>query len=294
MPSTRDYKNRIRSVKNTQQITRAMKLVAASKVRRAQERIESARPYSQKMEELVNSLAQRVEGEPHPLLRDSMKSDRAVLLVVTSDKGLCGGYNTNISRLALQFLRRREEEGKETEIVVVGRKGRTFLDLRGYAFKEEFQEVYGKIDFALARTISDILMKAFLEEGFDEIHVLTTEFVSILNQKPGINRLLPLAPVAPDGVDESGEPVNADFIYEPSMEGMLASILPRHITVQVFRALLDAEASEFGSRMTAMDSATRNAEEMIETLTLQMNRARQASITKELLEVIAGAEALSG
>ncbi len=294
MPSTRDYKNRIRSVKNTQQITRAMKLVAASKVRRAQERIESARPYSQKMEELVNSLAQRVEGQPHPLLRDSMKSDRAVLLVVTSDKGLCGGYNTNISRLALQFLRRREEEGKETEIVVVGRKGRIFLDIRGYGFKEEFQEVYGKIDFALARTISDILMKAFLEEGFDEIHILTTEFVSILNQKPEINRLLPLAPAAPDGVDESGEPVNADFIYEPSMEGMLASILPRHITVQVFRALLDAEASEFGSRMTAMDSATRNAEEMIETLTLQMNRARQASITKELLEVIAGAEALSG
>ncbi len=294
MPSTRDYKNRIRSVKNTKQITRAMKLVAASKVRRAQERIESARPYSQKMEELVNSLAQRVEGEPHPLLRDSMKSDRAVLLVVTSDKGLCGGYNTNISRLALQFLRRREEEGKETEIVVVGRKGRTFLDIRGYGFKEEFQEVYGKIDFALARTISDILMKAFLEEGFDEIHVLTTEFVSILNQKPEINRLLPLAPAAPDGVDESGEPVNADFIYEPSMEGMLASILPRHITVQVFRALLDAEASEFGSRMTAMDSATRNAEEMIETLTLQMNRARQASITKELLEVIAGADALTG
>ena len=294
MPSTRDYKNRIRSVKNTQQITRAMKLVAASKVRRAQERIESARPYSQKMEELVNSLAQRVEGEPHPLLRDSMKSDRAVLLVVTSDKGLCGGYNTNISRLALQFLRRREEEGKETEIVVVGRKGRAFLDIRGYAFKEEFQEVYGKIDFALAQAISDILMKAFLDEGFDEIHVLTTEFISILNQKPEINRLLPLAPAAPDGVDESGEPVNADFIYEPSMESMLASILPRHITVQVFRALLDAEASEFGSRMTAMDSATRNAEEMIETLTLQMNRARQASITKELLEVIAGAEALSG
>jgi F-type H+-transporting ATPase subunit gamma len=294
MPSTRDYKNRIRSVKNTQQITRAMKLVAASKVRRAQERIESARPYSQKMEELVNSLAQRVEGEPHPLLRDSMKSDKVLLLVVTSDKGLCGGYNTNICRLALQFLRRREEEGKETEIVVVGRKGRTFLDLRGYAFKEEFQEVYGKIDFAMARTISDILMKAYLEEGFDEIHVLTTEFVSILNQTPEIGRLLPLAPAAPDGVDESGEPVNADFIYEPSMEGMLASILPRHITVQVFRALLDAEASEFGSRMTAMDSATRNAEEMIETLTLQMNRARQASITKELLEVIAGADALTG
>ncbi|HBK80235.1 MAG TPA: ATP synthase F1 subunit gamma [Nitrospinae bacterium] len=294
MPSTRDFKNRIRSVKNTQQITRAMKLVAASKVRRAQERIESARPYSQKMEELVNSLAQRVEGEPHPLLRDTMKSDKALLLVISSDKGLCGSYNTNVNRFALQFLRSREEEGKETELVVVGRKACTFLGHREYTFKEDFQEVYGKIDFQLAQAISDILMKAFLEEGFDEIHIITTEFITLLNQMAGINRLLPLAPAAPDGVDPQGDPVSVDYLYEPSMEGVLASILPCHITVQVYRALLDAEASEFGSRMTAMDNATRNAEDMIDTLTLQMNRARQAAITKELLEVIAGADALSG
>ena len=294
MPSTRDFKNRIRSVKNTQQITRAMKLVAASKVRRAQERIESARPYSQKMEELVNSLAQRVEGEPHPLLRDTMKSDKALLLVISSDKGLCGSYNTNVNRFALQFLQSREEEGKETELVVVGRKACTFLGHREYTFKEDFQEIYGKIDFQLAQAISDILMKAFLEEGFDEIHIITTEFITLLNQMAGINRLLPLVPAAPDGVDPQGDPVSVDYLYEPSMEGVLASILPRHITVQVYRALLDAEASEFGSRMTAMDNATRNAEDMIDTLTLQMNRARQAAITKELLEVIAGADALSG
>jgi F-type H+-transporting ATPase subunit gamma len=271
-----------------------MKLVAASKVRRAQERIESARPYSQKMEELVNSLAQRVEGEPHPLLRDTMKSDKALLLVISSDKGLCGSYNTNVNRFALQFLRSREEEGKETELVVVGRKACTFLGHREYTFKEDFQEVYGKIDFQLAQAISDILMKAFLEEGFDEIHIITTEFITLLSQMAGINRLLPLAPAAPDGVDPQGDPVSVDYLYEPSMEGVLASILPRHITVQVYRALLDAEASEFGSRMTAMDNATRNAEDMIDTLTLQMNRARQAAITKELLEVIAGADALSG
>ncbi len=294
MPSTRDYKNRIRSVKNTQQITRAMKLVAASKVRRAQERIENSRPYCEKMEELVNSLSQRVEGEPHPLLRDTMKSDKALLLVISSDKGLCGSYNTNINRQALQLIRKREEEGKETELVVVGRKACAFLDIRGFSFKEEFQEVYGKIDFALAQTISDILIKSFLEEDFDEIHILTTEFVSILTQNAVLSRLLPLAPAAPDAVDPEGEPVSVDYIYEPSMEGVLETILPKHITVQVYRALLDAEASEFGSRMTAMDSATRNAEEMIESLTLQMNRARQTSITKELLEVIAGADALTG
>ncbi|MBT4095725.1 MAG: ATP synthase F1 subunit gamma, partial [Nitrospinaceae bacterium] len=246
------------------------------------------------MEELVTSLSQRVEGEPHPLLRDTMKSDRALLLVISSDKGLCGSYNTNVNRRALQFLKERENEGKETEIVAVGRKACTFLTIRGYSFKEEFQEVYGKINFSLAQTISDILINAFLEEEFDEIHILTTEFVSVLTQNAGLNRLLPLAPAAPDGVDPEGEPVSVDFIYEPSMEGVLTSILPRYITVQVFRALLDAEASEFGSRMTAMDSASRNAEDMIGSLTLQMNRARQATITKELLEVVAGADALTG
>lgn len=294
MASTRDYKNRIRSVKNTQQITRAMKLVAASKVRRAQDRIENARPYSMKMEELVNSLALRVEGEPHPLLRDSMKSDRVLLLVISSDKGLCGSYNTNINRMALQFLRRRGEEGKETDIVVVGRKSRSFLAARGYSFKAEYLEVYGKIDFPLAQTISDILMKAYLEEHYDEVQILTTEFRSILSQSAGISRLLPLAPPVPDAIDAKGEPVVTDYLYEPSVNGVLTSILPRHITVQVFRALLDAEASEFGARMTAMDNASRNAEEMIGALTLQMNRARQASITTELLEVIAGADALKG
>lgn len=294
MASLRDYKRRIRSVKNTQQITRAMKLVAASKVRRSQERIENARPYSEKMAELVNSLALRVEGEPHPLLRDNMRDERALLLIVTSDKGLCGGYNTNINRQAAQFLRKREADGKETEIVVVGRKGRDYFARRGYGFKETFTEVYGKIDFSLAQSVSDLLMRAYLEEGVDEVHVLTTEFVSLMSQKPRLFRLLPLASPIPDAIDEKGEAVVADYIYEPSVEGVLRTILPRHVTVQIYRALLDAEASEFGSRMTAMDNATRNAEEMITDLTLFMNRARQATITSELLEVISGADALKG
>ena len=183
MASTRDYKNRIRSVKNTQQITRAMKLVAASKVRRSQERIENARPYSEKMEELVNSLALRVEGEPHPLLRDSMRDDKVLLLVISSDRGLCGSFNTNINRLALQFLRRRDETAKETDIVVVGRKARGFLAARGYSFKEEYLEVYGKINFSLAQCIADSVMKAYVDEGYDEIQVITTEFKTILSQK---------------------------------------------------------------------------------------------------------------
>lgn len=293
MASLRDYKSRIRSVKNTQQITRAMKLVAASKVRRAQERIENARPYSEKMSDLVNSLSLRVEGSPHPLLQDTMKDDKALLLIITSDKGLCGGYNANINRQALQFLRKREEAEKETEIVVVGRKGCEFFARREYTFKKEFTDVYGKIDFSLAEEISGILTETFLSGDADEIHVLTTEFKSILSQSPRLSRLLPLAPAVPDAVDAGGDPVLTDFIYEPSVEGVLADILPRHITVQIYRALLDAEASEFGSRMTAMDNATRNADEMIETLTLQMNRVRQASITTQLLEVISGADALS-
>ena len=293
MASTRDYKRRIRSVKNTQQITRAMKLVAASKVRRAQERIESARPYSEKIEELVNSLAAKVSADTHPLLRDDMKDDRVLLLVVTSDKGLCGGYNTNLLRQAFQFLRKREDEVKETEIIVVGRKGRDFLARREFAFKEQFTDVYGKIDFALATQLAEIMTRAYLEEGFDEVHIITTEFRTILSQSPRLSRLLPLAPPVPESVDAQGEPVAAEYIYEPSMEGVLETILPRHVRVQIYRSLLDAEASEFGARMTAMDNASRNAEEMIGTLTLQMNRVRQASITTELLEVVAGADALA-
>ncbi|MBI2176888.1 MAG: ATP synthase F1 subunit gamma [Candidatus Tectomicrobia bacterium] len=295
MPSQRDYRRRIRSVKNTQQITRAMKLVAASKVRRAQERIEGVRPYSEKMAELVNSLAQKVDSSLHPLLHDEMKDERVLLLVITSDKGLCGGYNAAVSRLALQFLRRREEQGKQTEIVIVGRKGRAFFARRGYPFKREFTEVYGKISFRLGQDIAALLMRAYLEEGFDEVHVLTTEFFSILRQSPRLSRLLPLAPPVPDAVDPRGEPVGGvDYIYEPSVMGVLSDILPRHVTVQVYRALLDAEASEFGARMRAMDSATSNAAEMIRSLTLRMNRVRQASITKEILEVVSGADALKG
>lgn len=296
MPSLRDYRRRIRSVKNTQQITRAMKLVAAAKVRRAQERIEGLRPYSGKMEELVNSLSLCVEGTPHPLLNDRSRDGNVLLLVVTSDKGLCGSYNAAVCRLALQFMRRREEHGKKTEIVIVGRKGRAFFARRGFAFRREFTEVYGKINYPLAQEIARLLMHGFLGEGFDEVHVLTTEFFSILRHSPRLTRLLPVAPPTPDAVDPHGEPVSSgvDYIYEPSVEGVLADILPRHVAVQVYRALLDAEASEFGSRMRAMDSASRNAAEMIRTLTLRMNRVRQASITKEILEVVGGADALKG
>ncbi|MBI3127651.1 MAG: ATP synthase F1 subunit gamma [Candidatus Tectomicrobia bacterium] len=296
MPSLRDYRRRIRSVKNTQQITRAMKLVAASKVRRAQERIEGVRPYSEKMGELVNSLAQKVDPALHPLLHDEMKDDKVLLLVITSDKGLCGGYNAAVNRLAFQFLRRREEQGKETGLVIVGRKGRAFFARRGYAFKREFTEVYGKINFRLGQDIAALLMQSYLEEGYDEVHVLTTEFFSILRQAPRLSRLLPLAPPVPAAVNAQGEPVpgGVDYLYEPSVLGVLTDILPRHITVQVYRALLDAEASEFGARMRAMDSATNNAAEMIRTLTLRMNRVRQATITKEILEVVSGADALKG
>ncbi len=294
MPSLRDFKRRIGSVKNTQQITRAMKLVAASKVRRAQERIENARPYCDHISELVNSLALRIEGEPPPLLRDDLKDDRAVLLVVTSDKGLCGAYNTNVNRMALQYLHKREEEGKETALIVVGRKGRDFLSRRGYRAAHEYAEVYGKINFDLAKEIADLLTAEFLEGRADEVHVLTTEFISIIRQSVRLGRLIPLAPPVPDAIDPRGDPVLTDYLYEPSPEKVLENILPRHISVQVYRALLDAEASEFGARMTAMDSATRNAEEMIAALTLRMNRVRQAYITKEIIEVVCGADALKG
>jgi len=294
MASTRDFKQRIRSVKNTQQITRAMKLVAASKVRRCQERIENARPYSDKISELVNSLSLHVDQDAHPLLKSDTDDQKVLLIVITSDRGLCGGYNTNLLREGMQFLQEREAENKETLITVIGNKGREFFSRRNYTFKDEFPDVYGQINFSLAETVSDLLVQSFLDNEIGEVHLLTTEFKSVISQQPTITRLLPLSSPVPEGIDEEGEPVVSDYIFEPSLEEVLIDILPKHINAQVYRALLDAEASEFGSRMIAMDNASRNAEEMIGTLTLQMNRVRQASITTELLEVVSGADALAG
>jgi F-type H+-transporting ATPase subunit gamma len=286
MPSLRDIKRKITSVKKTQQITKAMKMVAAAKLRRAQERVISARPYSRKMLAVIANLAGRVERAQHPLL--AKRAPRQVkLLVLTSDRGLCGAYNTNILRKAVEAVKQFKAEGKEVKVNVVGRKGRDFFRKRpGYTLGKVWSEL-GMIDYAKAADVGKNIVERFAAGETDEVYLLYNEFKSVMQQKVTLEKLLPVEPPA------EADPFMAsvDYLYEPSAEAILGSILPKHIEVQVYRSMLESQASEMGSRMTAMDSATRNAKDMIERLTLKFNKQRQAAITKEISEIVGGAEA---
>jgi F-type H+-transporting ATPase subunit gamma len=286
MPSLRDIKRKITSVKKTQQITKAMKMVAAAKLRRAQDRVISARPYSRKMLAVIANLAGRVERAQHPLLakRDPKK---VKLMVLTSDRGLCGAYNTNILRRAVEAVRQFKAEGKEVSVNVVGRKGRDFFRKRSaYTLGKVWSEL-GMIDYDKAADVGKHIVERFTAGEADEIYLLYNEFKSVMQQNVTLEKLLPVEPPA------EADPFMAavDYLYEPTPEEILGSILPKHIEVQVYRSMLESQASEMGARMTAMDSATRNAKDMIERLTLKFNKQRQAAITKEISEIVGGAEA---
>jgi len=287
MPSLRDIKRKITSVKKTQQITKAMKMVAAAKLRRAQDRVIAARPYSRKMLAVIANLAGRVERAQHPLLA-KREPKKVKLVVLTSDRGLCGAYNTNILRKAVEATKQFKAEGKEVSINVVGRKGRDFFRKRSaYTLGKVWSDL-GTIDYDKAADVGRNIVERFSAADTDEVYLLYNEFKSVIQQKVTLEKLLPVEPPA------ETDPFMAavDYLYEPSAEAILSSILPKHIEVQVFRALLESQASEMGARMTAMDSATRNAKEMIEKLTLKFNKQRQAAITKEISEIVGGAEAL--
>jgi F-type H+-transporting ATPase subunit gamma len=286
MPSLRDIKRKITSVKKTQQITKAMKMVAAAKLRRAQERVIAARPYSRKMLAVIANLAGRVERAQHPLLA-KREPKKAKLIVLTSDRGLCGAYNTNILRKAVEAVKQFKAEGKEVSVNVVGRKGRDFFRKRSaYTLGRVWSEL-GTIDYSKAADVGKHIVERFIAGEADEIYLLYNEFKSVMQQKVTLEKLLPVEPPA------EADPFMAavDYLYEPSAETILNSILPKHIEVQVYRSMLESQASEMGSRMTAMDSATRNAKDMIERLTLKFNKQRQAAITKEISEIVGGAEA---
>ena len=287
MPSLRDIKRKITSVKKTQQITKAMKMVAAAKLRRAQERVIAARPYSRKMLSVIASLAGRVERAQHPLLA-KREPKKVKLLVLTSDRGLCGAYNTNILRKAAEAVREFQAQGKEVRVNVVGRKGRDFFRKRSsYTLGQTWADL-GMIGYDKAAVVGKNIVEKFTAGETDEVYLLYNEFKSVIQQKVTLEKLLPVEP--PTEADPFMAAV--DYLYEPSVEAILSSILPKHIEVQVFRSLLESQASEMGARMTAMDSATRNAKEMIEKLTLKFNKQRQAAITKEISEIVGGAEAL--
>ena len=287
MASLRDIRRKIVSIKKTQQITKAMKMVAAAKLRRAQERVIAARPYSRKMLSVIASLASRVERAQHPLLA-KREPKQVKLLVLTSDRGLCGAYNTNILRKAVEAVKQFKAEGKEVKVNVIGRKGRDFFRKRaGYTLGKVWSDL-GMIDYEKAADVGKNIVERFTAGETDEVYLLYNEFKSVMQQKVTLEKLLPVEPPA------EADPFMAavDYLYEPSAEAILNSILPKHIEVQVYRSMLESQASEMGSRMTAMDSATRNAKDMIERLTLKFNKQRQAAITKEISEIVGGAEAL--
>ena len=287
MATLKAIRKRISSVRNTQQITKAMKMVSAAKLRRAQEAAVAARPYAEKMTELFQNVAARVAIEAHPLLqtREEKKLD---LVLFTSDRGLCGGYNANLIRAAEAFLRRHAPD-KEVELTLVGRKGADHFRRRRAPIADRYLNVLATAPDELAALIGQKLISRFINGETDAVYILYSHFRSALSQVPTLEKLLP---VALSETDDAAAQQLTEYLYEPGIEQLLASLLPRITEVAVQRALLEATASEHGARMTAMDSATSNAAKMIGSLTLQMNRARQASITRELMEIVGTAEAL--
>jgi F-type H+-transporting ATPase subunit gamma len=283
MPALVDIRRRIRSVKNTQQITKAMKMVSAAKLRRAQEAMFAARPYARKMMEVLNSLATRANPDSHPLLQDH-GDKRVLMVVVTADKGLCGGFNANIIRAAARTLEAKAAEGRELQVEVVGRKGRDYFKRRQYKVRTEHVGIFQALRFTTAQRIAQTLIQIYIEQELDEIHLVYNEFKSVVQQRVIVERLLPITKLQ----FEPHEPAQ-DYLYEPDPVRIFGEILPRHVEVQVWRALLESQAAEHGARMAAMDAASRNAGEMIDRLTLYMNKVRQAAITKEIIEVVSGA-----
>lgn len=284
MASLRDIKRRIRSVSNTQQITRAMKLVAAAKMRRAQEAIIAARPYALMMMDVMSSLACRVETTAHPLLA-RREENNVMVIVITSDKGLCGGFNGNIARRTIKLI--EEKKGCSISLIVIGKKGRDYFRLKRYNILKEYIDIFRVFNYQKASLIINDVIDAYTAESVDSVYMVYNEFKSVIQQRVVAESLLPILPL----VCKTGEePV--DYLYEPSAEAILNEILNKYVKVEVYRAFLESIASEYGARMTAMDSATRNAREMIDKLTLNYNRLRQAAITREIIEVVSGADAL--
>lgn len=290
MASLRETKNRIKSVKNTEKITRAMKMVAASKLRRAQEAVTKPRPYAAKLAELMSALALRIEnttGESHPLLLDRPVKRNVDVLALTSDRGLCGALNSSVVRMTQRFLVDHAQDYPNIAVSTIGKKGFEGITRAGVIIRKHYEPVGKIFDMALANTIANELCERFLNHESDAVFLIYNEFKSAITQEVIIEQLLP---VVRKPVEINQQPI--DYIYEPAQGELLEALVPRHFATRLYQAFLESYASEQGARMTAMDSATRNAKEMTEKLTLQYNRARQAAITKELMEIIGGAEAL--
>jgi F-type H+-transporting ATPase subunit gamma len=295
MPNLLDIRRRIKSVKNTQQITKAMKMVSAAKLRRAQDRVVTARPFANKMAEVLGELAKRTDEDFHHPLLDYRGDQRYLLVLITADKGLCGAFNTNLTKAAQAFI--RENADKTIEIMAIGRKGRDFFRNRRATISSEYIGLTGKgrVEFSEALEVARALIQQYTEDtGIDKVYIVYNEFKSVLSQRVVLEQILPIVRAKQDEPEATSQkPVTlVDYIYEQPPEEMFGQLLPRLVETQIFRALLESVASEHGARMTAMDSASKNASELIDNLTLNMNRVRQAAITNEIIEVVSGAAAL--
>lgn len=290
MPSLKDIKRKVTAVQKTKQITRAMNMVAASKFKSSQLKMENFRPYAGKFMDVLSSLALRVDASTHPLL--AVRDPRRIRVIcMTSDRGLCGGFNTNLIKATERFLRDRTHEGKEVAMINVGRKGRDFFRKKANVLAQKV-DCLSKFDMTLAVSIADEVIEPFIKAEYDELYLIYNQFVNVSVQRPTVVRLFPLPSIgSPDADLESDS--RLDYVYEPSDEVLLHKLLPMYVHVLVYRALLETSAGENGARMAAMDNATSNCEELIRTLTLKMNKARQAAITAELMDIVGGTEALA-
>jgi len=293
MPSLIDLRRRVRAVKNTQQITKAMKMVAASKLRRAQDRITAARPYAQQMQRVLGSVAARVGSAVHPLLevREPKPDGKTLVIVVTGDKGLCGSFNTNVIKAGSGFVLGSDQA---CALGLVGRKGREFFGRRGFTVAFDEVGIFQKLKYQDAQRIAQTAMDVFIKGEVDRVMLIYNEFRSVISQKVIVDQLLPIPRANVDAAAAKADVTagDVDYLYEPAPQEIFNQLLPRYVEVQVYRALLDSNAAFFAAQMTAMDTATKNSAEMIGSLTLYMNKVRQAAITREIIEVVSGAQAL--
>ena len=286
MPSLIDLRRRIRAVKSTQQITKAMKMIAASRLKRAQDRVIAARPFAQRMLRVLNGLVSSVEQDMHPLLRVPAADGQPLLIVITGDRGLSGSFNSNVIKATGQFI---VNEGRDRQIALglIGRKGRDFFRRRGFDVRYESVGIFQRLSFNDAKEIANVAIDEFTSGRASSVYLVYNEFKSVMSQRIVVERLLPIPRL--EGTE--GGASSVDYLYEPEPQSIFRDLLPRHVQVQVYRALLESNAAFFAAQMTAMDSATRNSAEMIENLTLYMNKVRQAAITREIIEVVSGAAA---
>lgn len=287
MATLKQIRKRLTGVRNTQKITRAMKLVAAAKLRRAQENMLKAKPYANRMREIIWDLSDHTDHDAHPLLQ-VREEKNAMMVVITSDRGLCGGFNSNINRRAEKYLKTGEGGHENVELSLIGKKGRDFFRRRGYSIASEYMDVLTDPNFSHVSEIGSELVAKFLDGKLDAIYVVYNEFKSALSQQVVVERLLPIIPERPE---ESIESIR-EFLFEPSAETVLENILPMYFNIRLYFAVLESLAAEMGARMTAMEAATQNASELISKLSMMYNKARQSAITTEMLEIVSGAEAM--